>query len=138
MKPDSLAMNDNAPMFIFSTKGMGVTKDADVAEDALDDINVVPNPYYAYNTYELKQTQKLVKFTNLPENCTITIYNLGGGLVRKFDKSSPLTYLDWDLNNEYGIEIAGGVYIIHINVPGVGEKVLKWFGALRPIDLDNI
>ena len=139
LKHDTLALNDNAPMFRFSTVGLGATKNnQDVAEDALDLINVVPNPYYAYNSYELKQTQKLVKFTNLPNECTISIYNIGGNLVRKFDKSSPLSYLDWDLNNEYGIEIAGGIYIIHINVPGVGEKVLKWFGSLRPVDLEQI
>jgi hypothetical protein len=24
-----------------------------------------------------------------------------------------------------------------VNVPGVGEKVVKWFGVLRPIDLDT-
>ncbi|MBN2668889.1 MAG: hypothetical protein JXR60_06655 [Bacteroidales bacterium] len=139
LKDDSLSLNDNAPMFYVSTIGKG-RKDnlSDVAKSALDYINVVPNPYYAYDSYELKQTQKLVKFTNLPENCTISIYNIGGSLVRRFEKSSPLTYLDWDLKNEYDIEIAGGVYIIHINVPGVGEKILKWFGVLRPIDLDNI
>ena len=34
-------------------------------------------------------------------------------------------------------EIAGGVYIIHVDVPGIGEKVLKWFGVMRPIDLDT-
>ena len=31
----------------------------------------------------------------------------------------------------------GGVYIIHIDVPNVGEKTLKWFGIMRPTDLDN-
>ncbi len=139
LKPDSLMLNGNNPMFKFSTKGKGMlVQRQGVAESALDNINIVPNPYYAYDSYELKQTQKLVKVTNLPENCTVSIYNIGGGLVRKFEKSSPLSYLDWDLKNEYGIEIASGVYIIHVNVPGVGEKVLKWFGALRPIDLNNI
>jgi hypothetical protein len=29
------------------------------------------------------------------------------------------------------------VYIIHVEVPGVGEKVVKWFGVMRPIDLDS-
>lgn len=139
LKPDSLALNNNAPMFTFSTKGYGASyNNEEIAKSALDIINVVPNPYYAYNNYELKQTQKLVKFINLPENCTISIYNIGGNFVRKFVKSSPEEFLDWNLKNEYGIEVAGGVYIIHIKVPGVGEKVLKWFGALRPVDLDKI
>jgi hypothetical protein len=39
------------------------------------------------------------------------------------------------LKNEYGITVASGVYIIHIDAPGIGEKVLKWFGAMRPMDL---
>jgi len=24
-----------------------------------------------------------------------------------------------------------------VDVPGLGEKVIKWFGALRPVDLQN-
>ena len=131
--------NENAPMYKFSTRDLAATYKSDsTAEDALNLINVVPNPYYGGSEYELGRTENLVKFTNLPENCTISIYNIGGNLVRKFNKSSSLSYLDWDLKNEYGISISGGVYIIHIEVPGIGEKVLKWFGALRPIDLNNI
>ena len=45
--------------------------------------------------------------------------------------------LDWDLKNHKNVPIAGGVYIIHVDVPGIGQKVLKWFGVMRPIDLDN-
>ncbi|MBL6594917.1 MAG: hypothetical protein ISQ99_05560, partial [Flavobacteriales bacterium] len=47
------------------------------------------------------------------------------------------TSIDWDLKNFAGIPIASGVYLIHINVPGVCEKVLKWFGVIRPPDLDS-
>ena len=61
-----------------------------------------------------------------------------GALVRQFSKDDPLTSLDWDLKNHKGIPIAGGVYIVHVDVPGVGEKILKWYGALRAVDLDNI
>jgi len=41
------------------------------------------------------------------------------------------------LKNHRNVPIAGGVYIIHIDVPDIGQKVLKWFGVMRPIDLDN-
>jgi len=27
--------------------------------------------------------------------------------------------------------------LIHVNVPDVGEKIVKFFGTLRPIDLDQ-
>ncbi|MBL6871633.1 MAG: hypothetical protein ISQ95_03455, partial [Flavobacteriales bacterium] len=47
------------------------------------------------------------------------------------------TSIDWNLKNKVGIPIASGVYLIHINAPGVCEKVLKWFGVIRPPDLDS-
>jgi hypothetical protein len=41
------------------------------------------------------------------------------------------------LKNERNIPIASGTYIIHVDVPGIGEKILKWFGVMRPVDLNN-
>ena len=105
--------------------------------DVLDEINVVPNPYYAYSQYDTSKLDNRVKITNLPEECTVTIYNISGTMVRQYRKAYPLTSLDWDLKNERNIPIAGGVYIIHVEVPGAGEKVLKWFGMMRPTDLDR-
>jgi hypothetical protein len=105
--------------------------------EVLDEINVVPNPYYAYSQYETSKLDNRIKITNLPEVCTVTIYNLHGTQVRQFRKADPLTSIDWDLKNERNVPIAGGVYLIHIEVPGVGERVIKWFGILRPTDLDN-
>ena len=57
--------------------------------------------------------------------------------MKTIEKDNNQSWVEWNLKNEYGITIAGGVYIIHIDVPGVGEKVLKWFGTTRPIDLNN-
>jgi hypothetical protein len=62
---------------------------------------------------------------------------VNGLLIRKFTKDSPQTFLDWDLKNQSGIPVASGLYIIHVDVPDVGEKILKWFGVMRPIDLDS-
>ena len=42
-----------------------------------------------------------------------------------------------DLKNQVKIPISSGIYIIHIEVPGVGERILKWFGMIRPIDLES-
>jgi len=39
-------------------------------------------------------------------------------------------WLEWNLTDRYGKRIGGGMYIVHINAPGIGEKVVKWFGAL--------
>jgi len=57
--------------------------------------------------------------------------------VRTLTKDDSRTFIDWDLKNQKNVPIASGVYLIHVNVPDVGEKVIKWFGAIRPIDVDQ-
>lgn len=124
----------------FNTKEIQtVTEDLNVARKALDLIRVVPNPYYGSNNYERDQVDHRVRITNLPKTCTVSIYNVSGALVRKvsLDSHQNVTGWDWDLKNDYGISISSGVYIIHVDAGEKGEKVLKWFGALRPIDLDS-
>jgi len=137
--PDSLALNNNKPMYEFNTEDIAVHHgDLQIAKNALKLIRVVPNPYYGNSAYELSQLDNLVKITNLPGTCTISIYSINGNLVRRFTKDNGITFLDWDLKNQYGIPIASGAYIIHINAPGIGERVVKFFGALRPQDLHTL
>lgn len=130
--------NNGLPLYSFSTGGYATETGATaVAEDFLSEINVVPNPYYAFSGYETSRLDNRVKFINLPQRCNISIFTPNGTLVRRFRKDNPLTFLDWDLKNANSIPISGGVYICHIEVPGLGEKVIKWFGVLRPLDLQN-
>lgn len=130
--------NGGLPLYRFDTEGNEtLITQATVAESALDIINVVPNPYFAYSAYEQNRIDTRVKFTNLPQICTITIFNASGTLVRQYRKDDPTTSLDWDLKNSSNVPIAGGTYICHVEVPGVGETIVKWFGALRPVDLEN-
>lgn len=130
--------NNNLPMYRFKTADMFARKqEKSVAESALNTINVVPNPYYAYSAYEVNQLDNRVKIINLPSKCQVKIYTTNGTLVRTYQKDDRLTSLDWDMKNQAGITISSGVYLIHIKVDGVGERVLKWFGVLRPIDLDS-
>lgn len=130
--------NENLPIFKFNTADVKtITQDHDQAVNALDLIRVVPNPYYGNSYYENNQLDNYVRITNLPKKCVISIFNANGGLVRQYNKDSESTFVQWDMKNSYGITIASGVYIVHVDVPGVGEKIVKWFGALRPIDLNN-
>jgi len=48
-----------------------------------------------------------------------------------------ITYQDWTLTNHANIPVASGVYLIHIEVSHVGDKVIKAFVAMRMIDLQN-
>lgn len=143
--------NDNLPMYTFSTGDLATgLNETDVAKNYLETVRVVPNPYYSWSSYETNQLDNRVKITNLPENCTVSIYSINGTLIRQFkvDKSGvpnlrgpendePKTSIDWDLKNFAGIPIAGGIYIIHIDAKDLGETTIKWFGSLRPTDLNS-
>jgi hypothetical protein len=135
--PATNPQNDDWPMYQFNTEDIAtVTNSTDVAESALDLINVVPNPYYGYSSYETDQLDNRVRIINLPEKCTISIYTVNGTLVRQITKDESKTSVDWDMKNYAGIPIAGGVYLVHVKAPGIGEKVVKWFGVQRPVDLN--
>jgi len=131
--------NNGRPMYSWNTSDISTTLSSkDKLVEALDLINVVPNPYYAYSEYETGRLDTRVKITNLPDKCTISIYSVNGKLIRSFKKDSQTTSLDWDLNNTKGIPVAGGVYLIHVDVPEVGERILKFFGGMRQVDLQSL
>ncbi len=137
------------PTYEFEIKGFTsepVTAAADV-ETALDEVGVAPNPYYGYSYYERSQFTNIVKITNLPAKSTVTIYSLDGKFIRKFERNEAPTVnadsgysrqiapdVEWDLKNSSGIPIASGVYLIHVEAPGMGERIIKWFGMNRQFD----
>jgi len=130
--------NNNYPMYSFSTSGLAVdTNNVNAAKSALSLINIVPNPYYGYSSYESDRLDTRVRITNLPPVCNISIFTLNGSLVKVINKSDPSTYIDWNLENQYSVPIASGLYIIHVSVPNVGETTLKWLGVMRPTDLNS-
>lgn len=130
--------NNNNPMYSFSFNDLAVETNVNsVSTSALDLIQVVPNPYYASSDYENTPLENKVKIVNLPEECVISIYTLSGSLIRRFEKGDESTYVEWDLKNFKNIPISSGLYIIHIKADGIGERVIKWFGTMRPIQLDT-
>ena len=158
-QPDTLAdpetNNSFYPVYQFNTTAIATeVNNTEKQKTDLDLINVVPNPYYAYDDYERNQLDNRVKITNLPTKCTVTIFNVTGTLIRQYkvDKSGiteprastlglntdAKTSIDWDLKNFAGIPIAGGVYLIHVKADNLGERTIKWFGVLRPVDLNSL
>ena len=135
----SFGNTEPLPEFTFNTADIkAVTSDANAAKFALNKINIVPNPYYGYSAYEQRQLDRIVKIVNLPDKCKIRIFALNGTIVKtihKDDKST--TNVEWNLDNDSGIPIASGLYIVHVEVEGVGEKILKWFGVMRQTDLST-
>ena len=145
-------VNNGYNMYSFSTGDLAPNTSVDsLAKSALDLIRAVPNPYYAFSEYEQSQLDNRIKITNLPNKCTVSIYSMDGVLIRRFNREVNVdvsrgaeisetnydTSIDWDLRNHKNVPVASGLYIIHIEAPGIGEKVVKWFGVMRPIDLDT-
>ena len=134
---EGIDINNGYPMYEYSMDGFETeTNNPEKFASDLDEVNIVPNPYYAYSTYENNPIDTRVKFTNLPQKCTITIYNVSGIKVRQFSKDSPNTTLEWDMKNFATVPIAGGIYYIHV-VTDNGEKILKFFCIQRVPDLNT-
>lgn len=134
--------NGAYPLYYFSTKGMNATKLSDNPnadkQALLDKIHAVPNPYYGYAGYETNRYDTRVKFINLPAKASVSVYALDGTLIRRIEKDNAnQSFIDWDIRNAKGLPIASGMYMIHVNAEGIGEKVIRWFGAMRPIDITN-
>lgn len=118
---------------IYELRTKGAYVDRSVAENSLDRIVVVPNPYVAAASWEQKlppgiisgRGERKIGFINLPEKCTIRIYTARGYLVRIIEHES--TIADgtefWDLKTKDGMEVAYGLYFFHIDADNLGEKL---------------
>jgi hypothetical protein len=137
--------NKGWPLYSFSTKdivpakiGSERNKYTNDKDEVLKRIHAVPNPYYAVSEYESNRLDTRIKIINLSEKATIKVYTLDGTLIKTINKNDAKTsFVDWDLKNDKGIPIASGMYLIHVNIPNVGETILKWFGAMRPVDITS-
>jgi hypothetical protein len=117
-------------VFEFSTEGLQfISNDPASLLRALDLIGAVPNPYLGSSAYESGDLDRVIRFINLPEGATIRIYTVAGTLVREFrpfdPRSGQRNSLDWDLQTQNNLPVASGMYLAHIDVPGVGERVLR-------------
>lgn len=126
---------------IENRESLDITQEDSWVNNALDSIKVVPNPYYAFSDYETSQFSNTVKITNLPGTCTVTIYSLDGKFIRQYKRAEvyqPYNQIspavEWDLENNKGIPVASGVYLIHVDAPGLGRRTIKWFGVARQFD----
>ena len=114
-------------IFVFDTKK--AKEEKAVVQENLNNIYVVPNPYVAYSIAEnpgrtlTKRGDREIQFRNLPRKCTIRIYTIVGELVDKIEKDDFTSMASWDLLSSEGMRIAYGVYIYHVEIPGVGEKI---------------
>lgn len=96
-----------------------------IAKDAFfKKIRIVPNPYYGFSLFERTRFQRIMLFTNLPQKCTIRIFDLGGTLIRTIEKDSQDPTYRWDMLTDFQLPLGSGVYIAHIESK-YGSIILK-------------
>jgi hypothetical protein len=100
------------------------------AQTDLDKIAVVPNPYTGAASWEpatssVGRGERRIFFIHLPAKCTIRIYTISGKLVDTIEHESTLDdgEVSWNLVSKDGMDIAYGVYVYHVDAPGIGEKI---------------
>jgi len=100
---------------------------ADLARSDVTAIKAFPNPYYGLNRQETDQSNRFVTFNHLPKVAILRIFNLAGVLVRRIDKNDASTQFQrWDLQNQNGLPVASGIYIVYIDMPELGvTRTLK-------------
>ncbi|HEX2868282.1 MAG TPA: hypothetical protein VHO03_14650 [Ignavibacteriales bacterium] len=93
-------------------------------------IDVVPNPYTGAASWEPATTsvgrgERRITFIHLPAQCNIRIYTMSGKLVQTLTHftSADNGQEAWNLISRDGMDIAYGVYIYHVEAPGVGNKI---------------
>jgi len=95
------------------------------------DVSVYPNPYLGANRLEAKYESKIT-FVNLPPDCRINIYGLGGDLIDVIIHNDGTTNSSWDMVSRNNQEIATGlfVYVVETND---GKRQVGKFVVLRGI-----
>lgn len=118
----------NNEFFEFTTSAPKFDRSKAVTE--LDKIQVVPNPYVGAASWEPFTTsvgrgERRIYFMHLPSRCTIRIYTMSGKLVDTIEHFSSISdgQASWDLVSKDGMDIAFGVYVFHVDAPGIGEKI---------------
>lgn len=140
----------------FTVEFKAQTEDEERTRNALDNVKVFPNPYIVTNTAEGNlvgadtrgRAARKLFFKNVPLRSTIRIYTIRGELIRtlyadnpdgnsSFGKrerenegvgtfSYPTSQVEWDLKTAENLDIAFGVYLYHIDAPGIGTKTGKF------------
>ncbi len=122
---------------VFEFSAYGPRVEATNPDSLLDRIRVVPNPYVATNQFEAQNAfstgrgPRAIKFINLPAECTLRIFTVNGRLVRTLvlNEGGNLSATDmlngtltWDLLSSDNLTVSYGVYLYHVEAPGLGER----------------
>jgi hypothetical protein len=109
-----------------------VTFGAQLTQDDMDRIRVVPNPYIVASTFDEvdagRQATSRVRFTGVPPEGVLRIYSVSGQLIQQIDWTAddltniglgqPNGDLPWNLRSREGLEVGAGLYLYVITAKG--------------------
>ncbi|MBI5837865.1 MAG: hypothetical protein HZB25_11510 [Candidatus Eisenbacteria bacterium] len=94
---------------------------------------VVPNPYLGAASFEPARFavsgrgERRIEFRAIPAGSTIRIYSVHGDLVKTLHHDGSTDgFVPWDLRTRDNLDVAAGLYIFHVDAPGVGTHVGKF------------
>jgi hypothetical protein len=119
-------------LFTFRTRAARV--DASAARSAFATLPyVVPNPYVEAASFEpapfnvTGRGERRMEFRGLPSSCTVRIYTVRGDLVQTLRHESSFEgFVAWNLRTRDNLEVAPGLYVFHVDAPGIGTHVGKF------------
>lgn len=110
---------------------------------SLDNVHVVPNPYLYGSAFERATDARVLKFTNLPQEGTIRIFDVAGRFIQELvygpeDLQGVTAYcgagdcggdLNWDMQTRERTNLGAGLYIFVLE--SGGQKKMGKFVVIR-------
>lgn len=119
-------------VFTFTT-GSQKVNGADALVDWSQKPYVVPNPYVAAASFEPQRYassgrgDRRMEFRAVPTGGTVRIYTVHGDLVRTLHQDGSYAgFVPWDLRTKDNLDVAPGLYVYHVDAPGLGTYVGKF------------
>lgn len=104
--------------------------DGNFSDELMDQIQVVPNPYFITHQGQKSPYDAKIYFTKLPPECKIEIYSINGELVRTIEHKDPTGNLQkqaalevWDLLNLNGQRVQSQAFVAVITAPNGAQTV---------------
>src|SRR4030095_14158474 len=124
-----------ADKFVFTARGRHI--DPALAQATPLKPYVVPNPYIEAASFEparfadTGRGDRRMEFRGLPRDAAARLYTVRGDLVRTLHQDgSDSGFVAWDLRTKDNLEVAPGLYVFHVDAPGMGTRVGK-FGIVK-------
>jgi hypothetical protein len=126
-------INTPNDVITFRTSGFEPVATLADAKAAALQVNLFPNPYFGQNRAEIDPVTRFVTITHLPANgVTIRIFTLAGDLIKTINDQVRNTQGTlgtqtalWNLRNDHDVPVASGIYLVHVDMGSLGQKVLK-------------